>query len=321
MNVTDNALRPATIDKVIGCEQVKRRIKISIHAAQQRGDVMPHVMFSGPAGTGKTSLALCVANAVGTNLVIANAASLKEPKDLFISLKNMERGDVFLIDEIHQLPRKLEDFMLTVMEDFRFDVPFGSSRNKVISSYDLEKFTLIGATTHVGLVAPPLRDRFRFKEELSLYSVDELAHIIAINAGKLGRNIQDEAAKAIAIRSRGTPRISVNHLMWVRDFAHYEGSTTIDTGIVERAMEEKGIDRMGLVDVDRRYLSVLFNLYDGGPTGLQTMASSLNTVPETLAESVEPYLMQIGLIARSSTGRCLTTAGLKYCKNMFCKTH
>lgn len=312
----DNALRPDNINSMIGATDVRRRLQISINAAKQRGDVMPHTIFSGPAGTGKTSLAFCVAKALGTELIVTNATMLKEPKDLLQSLRNVNRGDVFFIDEAHNLKNKIQDFLLTVMEDFRVDIVQGSNKVKVLCSYPIEPITVIGATTHIGLVAPTLRDRFRFQEELSLYSPQELSQIIKINAAKLGKNIAEDGAMQIAIRSRGTPRIAINYLFWIRDFTHFEGKDIISGAAVDRAMTEKGVDKIGLVNIDRRYISVLFNNYDGGPAGLQTLASSLNTVQETIADSVEPYLMQIGLVGRSSSGRFLTTTGLAYARSL-----
>jgi len=314
--MNNEPLRPDKLSDIVGNEGVLRRLNISINASKMRKEPCPHICLYGPPGTGKTTIAYCVANALGGNLIIANASTLQEPKDLFQSLKSIERGDCFFVDEIHQLPRKLEDFLLTIMESFRMDMPYGSNRNKVISSYDLECFTLLGATTDFGLCAPALRDRFRFKEELSLYTAEELSKIIIINSKKLGCSINEGAANGIAIRSRGTPRVANNLLMWVRDYAQSHGNEGINLPIVEQAMNDKGIDEKGLLPVDRRYIKVLFDDYSGGPAGINTLAATLNTIPETLSDSVEPYLMQVGLLARSSSGRVLTGKGLEYGKQL-----
>ena len=245
MSNHDNALRPLRFTDIIGLTDTKRRIKVSIDAAQERNESLGHVLIDGAKGLGKTSTALCIANEIGTSLLVANAATIKSPRDLFQVLRDLETGDVLFIDEIHSLPRPVEEFLYTAMEDFRIDIPTGRSTKNVVS-IALNPFTLIGATTHVGKVSPPLRDRFRFKETLDPYTDTEIAEIVSINATKLGCTIGDDAAMAIAIRSRNTPRIAVNNLFWCRDFAQLHRSRDLTLQYVEAAMQDQGIDEMGL---------------------------------------------------------------------------
>ena len=267
------------------------------------------MLIDGSKGLGKTTLALSMAHEIGTNLQVANAATIKSPKDLFQVLRDLEPKDVFFIDEIHSLPRMVEEFLFTAMEDYRIDIPMGRTNN--IVSVDLNPFTLIGATTHVGKVSPPLRDRFRYKEQLNPYSDDEIAQITAINAGKLRCTIKTDAAMAIAVRSRSTPRISVNNLYWCRDFAQLHGSTDLTLEYVEGAMKDKGIDEMGLLPIDRKYLKILYKDYAGGPAGKVVLAHALLVAEETIESDIEPFLTSKGWIIRSPKGRHLTDKGYK----------
>jgi len=315
MSNHDTALRPMRFTDIIGLTDAKRRIKMSIDAAKERNEALPHVLLDGGKGLGKTSLALCIANEIGTSLVIANAATIKSPRDLFQVLRNIEPRGTFLIDELHSLPRPVEEFLFTCMEDFRMDIPTGRSTKNVVS-IPLNRFTLIGATTHVGKVSPPLRDRFRFKETLDPYTDAEIAKIVSINTRKLGCTIGEEAAMAIAIRSRNTPRIAVNNLYWCRDFAQLHRSKDLTLPFVEAAMKDQGIDEMGLGRNDRRYLKTLHDVYGGGAVGKVVMSHSLGIAEETLESEIEPFLMSKGLLLRLPSGRQLNTEGFKLCRTL-----
>ena len=313
MSNHDNALRPIMFSDIIGLTDTKRRIKVSIDAAKERNEALGHVLIDGAKGLGKTSIALCMANEIGTALLTANAATIKSPRDLLQVLRDIEPRAVLLIDELHSLPRMVEEFLYTAIEDFRIDIPTGRSTKNVVS-IPVNPFTLIGATTHVGKVSPPLRDRFRFKETLDPYTDDEIARIVSINARKLGCTIGNDAAMAIAIRSRNTPRIAVNNLYWCRDFAQLHGSKDLTLPFVEAAMEDQGIDEMGLSRNDRRYLKILHEVYGGGPAGKVVLSHSLGIAAETLESEIEPFLLSKGLILRVPSGRQLNTDGFKLCR-------
>jgi Holliday junction DNA helicase RuvB len=273
------------------------------------------VLIDGGKGLGKTTIALCMANEIGTSLVIANAATIKSPRDLYQVLRDLEPKGIFFIDEIHSLPRPVEEFLFTAMEDFRIDIPTRRTTKNVVS-VRLNPFTLIGATTHSGKVSPPLRDRFRFKETLDPYTDAEIASIVSINTKKLGCTIGEDAAMAIAIRSRNTPRIAVNNLYWCRDFAQLHRSKDLTLQYVEAAMKDQGIDEMGLGRNDRRYLKTLHDVYGGGAVGKVAMSHSLGIAEETLESDIEPFLLSKGLILRLPSGRQLNTEGFKLCKTL-----
>jgi len=310
----DSALRPLKFQDIIGMEETKERLAMSISAAKERNEPLGHVLIDGGRGLGKSSLSFCIANEIGTNLHIANAATIKTPRDLIQVLHHdIEYGDVLFVDEIHSLPRPVEEFLYSAMEDFRIDIPMGRSRNVV--SMDIEPFTMIGATTHVGKVSSPMRDRFRFREQLQHYSHEDIAKIVAVNSRKLGFDIALDAAYAIAERSRNTPRVSVNNLMWVRDYASFTKAREITQPVVIAAMEKQGIDSMGLTENDRKYMETLYNIFGGGPTGVKSLANTLLIADITLEDDIEPYLLNLGLILRTSSGRQLTTAGFEYFRN------
>jgi len=234
---------------------------------------------------------------------------------LFQVLRDLETGDILFIDEIYSLSRPVEEFLYTAMEDFRIDIPTGRSTKNVVS-IALNPFTLIGATTHVGKVSPPLRDRFRFKETLDPYTDAEIAEIVTINAKKLGCTIGDDAAMAIAVRSRNTPRIAVNNLFWCRDFAQLHRSKDLTLQYVEAAMQDQGIDEMGLGRNDRRYLRILHDTYGGGAVGKVVLSHSLGIAEETLETDIEPFLISKGLILRLPSGRQLNTEGFNLCRTL-----
>ena len=313
MTTHDNeVLRPKQLNDVIGSTDVLRRINISINAAKSRGDVLGHLCLYGPPGTGKTSIATCVANAIGTNLISINGAALKEPKDLIKQTQSIDKGDCWFIDEVHRIPIKVAEFLYPLMEDFQVMIP----RSGNCLDWKVEPFCLIAATTHFGMLSRPLRDRFKFKYELSLYASDDLSKLVTASAHKLGYRIHDDAAYAIAKRSKGTPRVANNHLGWIRDYKHFLSHKDISLSLVEEAMWEQGIDELGLDTTDRNYLAALYHTYNTGPVGVAALANSINTPQETVADSHEPYLVGLGFIVRTPRGRELTTDGLKYAEKL-----
>ena len=311
-NNTD--LRPTKLADIIGMEDTRKRLRISIDAARARKEPLGHVLIDGSRGLGKTTLSLAIANEIGTELKIANAATIRSFKDLHQVFKDMAVGDVLFIDEIHALPKSVEEFLYPACEDFLLNAPMGQTRRLV--SIEINPFTLIGATTHVGMVSAPLRDRFRFREQLQPYNNEQIAKIVAINAKKLGCQISADAALAISSRSRGTPRLSVNNLMWVRDFCQSKRNRNITLELTEAAMDEQGIDKLGLTVNDRKYLHVLYDLFSGGPTGVKALSNTLLIASETLEDDVEPWLLQTGLLIRTSAGRQLTTEGFRYTQGL-----
>jgi len=311
----ENILRPERLSEMIGMDDNRRRIGISIQAAKERNKPLGHLLIDGSRGLGKTTLAMCVANEIGTDLRIANAATIKMPKDLVQILTSLRRKDVVFIDEIHGLPRQVEEFLYQAMEDFFICIPMGRTRN--IVKIEIEPFTLIGATTHAGQVSAPMISRFRYREQLTPYSDDDIAKIVSMNAKKIGKNIHDDAAKAIAIRSRNTPRLSVNNLEWCMDLAQVRKYDDITLDIVEDAMNDKGIDHYGFNTEDRRYLYEMYKTFSGGPAGLNALSNQLIIEPSTLENDIEPYLMVRRMILRTPGGRCLATDGWKYAQQHF----
>ena len=319
MNVNDTkndtALRPISIDTMIGMEDNRRRIKLSIEAAKKRDEPLPHLLVDGSRGLGKTTLALCVANEIGSKLHIVNAATIKKSQDVVSLFRDLEEKDTVFFDEIHALPKSVEEMLYTIMEDWEMAVPLGRTRN--IVKMDVARFTMLGATTDVGRVSAPLRDRFRIRERLMPYSDDDIAKIIMLNAPKLDKQIGAEAAKAIAVRSRNTPRISVNNLYWCRDYAQYRWSNEITLEIVEEAMAEQKIDDQGFNELDRKYIKTIWSDYSGGPVGISALSNSLLTEAITITDDIEPYIMQKGLLFRGPGGRQLTQKGIDYCQEKF----
>ncbi len=306
-------LRPRRMADMIGQKQVAARLQIAIRAAQKRGEPLGHVLFDGPPGLGKTTFATVIPNELGVPLQIASGALLTAPRDLMPYLTNAEPGSVLFIDEIHRMSKAVEEFLYPAMEDFRIDILLGEGINARTINMQLKRFTLIGATTRPGLISGPLRDRFQIREHLDFYTDEEMTQLVLRNAVKLQVEITPEAAREIAIRSRGTPRVANNHLRWVRDYATSE---TADGRITQEvacaALEMKHVDRRGLDEQDRRYLQVLHEVFGGGPAGLEAIAHTMNTSPDTLEDDVEPYLLRLGFVVRTPRGRKLTTEALDH---------
>jgi Holliday junction DNA helicase RuvB len=265
-------------------------------------------LFDGPPGLGKTTFATCIPRELGVNLQIASGAALSAPKDVIPYLTNAEEGSVLFIDEIHRLPKAVEEFLYPAMEDFRIDITLGEGVNARTINMALRRFTMIGATTRTGLISAPLRDRFQMREHLDFYTISELSEIIRRNSAKLKAHIDPAACDEIARRSRGTPRLANNRLRWVRDYATSKADGRISLKLAQDALQMQGIDVLGLDGQDRKYLETLIRVFDGGPAGVEAIAHTMNTAPDTLADEVEPFLLRSELVVRSPRGRKVTAA-------------
>ena len=299
-------LRPRRLEEFIGQSKVKNRLKISLEAAVQEGRALDHVLFSGPPGLGKTTLAGIIAAALGVNMNVTSGPALERPGDLAAILSNLQPHDVFFIDEIHRLPRAVEEVLYPAMEDFQLDVVLGKGPTAQSIRIDLPNFTLVGATTRKGKVTAPLRDRFGIEEKLDYYETDELARIVRRSAGIIDVSIDDEAAQVIAGRSRQTPRIANRLLARVRDYAVARASGEIDIPVAIEALKIFEVDDLGLDKVDRSILSAIIDQFGGGPVGLSTLAIAVGEEPETVEDAYEPFLLQSGLIKRTPRGRVAT---------------
>ncbi len=302
----DTSLRPRRLSDYIGQEKAKENLKVYIEAAKMREDALDHVLLYGPPGLGKTTLAGIIAAELGVNFRVTSGPAIEKQGDLAALLTNLQKGDVLFIDEIHRLPRAVEEILYPAMEDFALDIIIGKGPAARSIRIDLAPFTLIGATTRAGQLSTPLRDRFGVISRLELYTPEELAGIIRRSAGILGYNINDDGAYEIASRARGTPRIANRLLKRVRDFAQVKGMSEINSDIAAYALARLEIDELGLDNVDRRMLEAIIDFYRGGPVGLETLAATVGEEAVTLEDVYEPYLIQIGFIARTPRGRCAT---------------
>ncbi len=299
-------LRPKTLNDYIGQEKAKENLKVYIDAAKSRGEVLDHVLLYGPPGLGKTTLSAIIANEMGVNIRVTSGPAIEKGGDLVALLTNLGENDILFIDEIHRLPKTVEEILYPAMEDYVVDLIIGKGPAARSIPLSLSKFTLIGATTRAGQIATPLRDRFGVVLKLELYTVDELATIVKRSAGILDIPIDEYGAKEIASRSRGTPRIANRLLKRVRDFAQVKGRGIIDSEIADYALNRLEIDKLGLDAVDRRMLEVIIKFYQGGPVGLDTLAATVGEEAITIEDVYEPYLMQIGFLNRTPRGRCVT---------------
>ncbi len=300
-------LRPRRLEDFIGQAKVKNRLRISLEAALQESRPLDHVLFSGPPGLGKTTLAGIIASALGVNITVTSGPALERPGDLAAILSNLQPHDVFFIDEIHRLPRAVEEVLYPAMEDFQLDVVLGKGPTAQSIRIDLPRFTLVGATTRKGKVTAPLRDRFGIEEKLDYYEPGELARIIRRSAGIIDVAIDDEAADLIAGRSRQTPRIANRLLARVRDYAVARASGEIDMPVAGEALEVYEVDELGLDKVDRSILMAIIDQFGGGPVGLSTLAIAVGEEPETVEDAYEPFLLQSGLLKRTPRGRVATS--------------
>ena len=297
------SLRPERLSEYVGQREVVDTLKIAIQAALMRQEPLEHVLFHGPPGLGKTTLAHIIAQEMGGRLTVTSGPALEKGGDLIGILTHLEEGDVFFIDEIHRTPKTVEEFLYPAMEDFAVDFVFDKGIHARSHRYRLNRFTLVGATTRVGLLSAPLRDRFGLFRNLEFYQTEDLVQIIRRSAAILDVAIDNQAAQALAIRSRGTPRIVNRLLKRVRDFAQVKGDGRISTPTVEAALNLEGVDGKGLTNLDRSYLKTIIDYYHGGPVGIEAIAATLQEEADTLVDVVEPYLLKLGMVVRTSAGR------------------
>ncbi|MCX7285874.1 MAG: Holliday junction branch migration DNA helicase RuvB [Novosphingobium sp.] len=308
----DAALRPKTLAEFVGQAAAKDNLRVFIESARMRREAMDHVLFFGPPGLGKTTLAQIIARELGVNFRATSGPVIAKAGDLAALLTNLESGDVLFIDEIHRLNPVVEEVLYPAMEDRALDLIIGEGPSARSVRIDLPPFTLIGATTRQGLLQTPLRDRFGIPVRLQFYSVDELERVVARGASLLGIGIDKGGATEIARRSRGTPRVAGRLLRRVRDFAQVAGAETITRDNADNALTRLEIDQIGLDLQDRRYLMMIADIYKGGPVGVETLAAGLSEPRDTIEEVIEPYLIQLGLIARTARGRCLNDRGWQH---------
>ncbi len=301
----DAALRPKTLDDFVGQKAARENLRVFIEAAKARGDALDHVLFFGPPGLGKTTLAQIVARELGVGFRATSGPVIAKSGDLAALLTNLEDGDVLFIDEIHRLNPVVEEVLYPAMEDRALDLMIGEGPSARSVRIDLPRFTLVGATTRQGLLTTPLRDRFGIPVRLTFYTVEELEQVVRRAAHLLGLSLTDDGATEIAGRSRGTPRISGRLLRRVRDFAHAAGEPVVNASVADGALTRMEVDALGLDAMDRRYLNMIADIYKGGPVGVETLAAGLSEPRDTIEEVIEPYLIQLGLVARTARGRCL----------------
>ena len=311
----DNVLRPKRIDEMIGQRDVMEVLKIAIDAANKREDPLGHILLDGPPGLGKTTFAVCIPQELGVHVEMASGPSLKAPKEILPYRTNLQRRSVLFIDEIHRLPKPVEEFLYTAMEDFRVDIVLGEGVNARTLNLKLQPFTLIGATTRAGMLSGPLRDRFHIRQHLSYYDEEDLVRILERNAAKLRVEISRDASMEIARRSRGTPRVANGRLLWVRDYAMSKADGRVNIRVAQNALEMLGIDHRGLDRQDRKYIETIIRVFQGGPAGLEAIAHTMGISSDTLEDEVEPFLLRSELIIRTQRGRIVTPLGQSIVKS------
>ena len=304
----ERQLRPQRLEEYVGQRAAVESLRVSVEAARQRGEPLDHVLLSGPPGLGKTTLAAIMANEMGASMVTTAGPSLERGADLMGILTNLAERDVLFIDEIHRLPRVVEELLYPAMEDFSINFVMDKGLNARTMRIPLRPFTMVGATTRPGMLSSPLRERFGIFHHLDFYSETDLASIIRRSASILGVDVAPGGAEAIARRARGTPRIANRLLRRVRDYAQVKADGVVSPELSGRALDQEGVDEVGLDRLDRRFLTAIIENYHGGPVGLEAIAATINDEPETLAEVVEPFLLKIGFVVRSPNGRRATPA-------------
>lgn len=314
----DVSLRPLSLDEYVGQENFKENLKVFIHAAKNRDEPLDHILLYGPPGLGKTTLAYVIAHEMGTQIRLINGPSIEKPGELAAILSTMNEGDILFIDEIHRIPRVVEEILYEAMEDYKLTFLSGRDEDARNITIRLKPFTLVGATTKPGDLSSPLRDRFGIVNRLEYYTIEELEKIVKRTSRVFSLPINDEASNMIALRSRGTPRIANRIYRRVRDFASFNNLTLINEKITKEALNKLRIDDLGLDEIDLRYLTSLIKRFNGGPVGLETLASTIGEEVRNLEEVYEPYLLKLGLINKTPRGRVATDKAYQHLKlNLF----